>query len=142
MSAPRKQGGRSAPVVELSYRFGFDAAHHFRSQPRNHLYRGVHGHSFQAEIALLGTPRAPHGFAADFAKVERACLALRKKLDHRMLNDIPGLAHPSLEHLTIWIWNSLHRKLPGLCRVTVRRESLGQACSYFGNPTVTQEHTP
>ena len=84
------------------------------------------------EVTLRGTPHEPHGFVADFAKVERACLRLRKQLDHKLLNEIKYLGQPSLEHLAIWVWHSLADKLPGLARVTVCRESLGQACSYSG----------
>ena len=120
------------PEVEIAYSFGFDAAHHFTATPRGHKYRGVHGHSFQCQVALRGTPRAPHGFVADMAHVERVCLAIRKQLDHKLLNEIKDLQSPSLEHLTLWIWRRLATKLPGLARVTVRRDSLGQACSYTG----------
>lgn len=127
--APAKS---AAPEVEISYAFGFDAAHRFTTTPRGHKYRGVHGHSFQCVVALRGTPRAPHGFVTDLAQVERICLALRKQLDHTLLNEIKGLNTPSLEHLTIWMWQRLATKLPGLARVTVRRDSLGQACSYSG----------
>ncbi len=120
------------PEVEIAYSFGFDAAHQFNTTPRGHKYRGVHGHSFQCQVALRGTPRAPHGFVADLAQVERVCLALRKQLDHKLLNEIKYLKSPSLEHIAIWIWQQLATKLPGLARVTVRRDSLGQSCSYTG----------
>ena len=120
------------PEVEISYAFGFDAAHRFTTAPRGHKYRGIHGHSFQCQVALRGTPRAPHGFVTDLAQVERICLALRKQLDHKLLNEIKYLESPSLEHLAIWMWERLATKLPGLARVSVRRDSLGQACSYSG----------
>ncbi len=122
----------AAPEVEISYAFGFDAAHRFGSTPRGHKYSGVHGHSFQCVVALRGSLRAPHGFVTDLEQVERKCLALRKQLDHTLLNEIKGLESPSLEHLTLWIWGRLAVGLPGLSRVTVRRDSLGQACSYTG----------
>ena len=120
------------PEVEISYAFGFDAAHRFVTAPRAHKYSGVHGHSFQCQVTLRGTPRAPHGFVTDLAKVERICLALRKQLDHTLLNEIKYLESSSLEHLSIWVWQRLATKLPGLARITVRRDSLGQACSYSG----------
>jgi 6-pyruvoyltetrahydropterin/6-carboxytetrahydropterin synthase len=120
------------PVVEVAYAFGFDAAHRFGNVPRGHKYRGVHGHSFRAEIALRGNPRPPHGFVADLEKVERACGALRRQLDHKLLNEIIHLDNPSLENLALWIWHRLAPKFPGLARVTVRRDSLGQSASYFG----------
>ena len=125
----RKPAG---PAVEVAYEFGFDAAHRFGDTPRGHKYRGVHGHSFRVGIALRGTPRPPHGFVADLEKVERACAALRRQLDHKLLNNIKYLSSPSLENLALWIWHRLARKFPGLACVTVRRDSLGQSASYFG----------
>ena len=100
--------------MEISYRFGFDAAHHFENFPDGHPYRGVHGQSFQVEIALDGEPDAATGFVSDLGEVERACAGVREQLDHRMLNEIPGLAQPSLEHLALWIARDLLPALPGL----------------------------
>ena len=118
--------------MEIRYEFGFEAAHRFSAMPHGHRYRGTHGHSFRAEVALRGSPRPPAGFVADFARVERACQALRKRLDHTLLNDVPGLGDPSLENLCVWLWDRLAPKLPGLAQVTVRRDSLGQSCAYRG----------
>ena len=121
-----------ARELDISYRFGFDAAHHFAGMPRGHRYRNVHGHSFGVEITVRGAQHAPHGFVADFSAIKAACKLLRNKLDHTLLNGIPGLENPSLENLCVWIWDKLKRKFPGLVRVTVRRDSLGQACTYEG----------
>jgi 6-pyruvoyltetrahydropterin/6-carboxytetrahydropterin synthase len=118
--------------MQISYRFGFDAAHHFPDYPAGHPYHGVHGHSFQAEVAIRGTPDPATGFIADLGQVERACLEARVQLDHRMLNDIDGLARPSLENLCLWLWTRLSPAFPGLARVTIRRDSCGQACTYEG----------
>ncbi len=118
--------------MELRYRFGFDAAHRFENYPASHPYHGVHGHSFQVEIAVRGTPDPGTGFVADFGEIERACADVRAQLDHRMLNELPGLERPSLENLSLWIWQRLSPRLPALAAVTVRRESLGQSCTYDG----------
>jgi 6-pyruvoyltetrahydropterin/6-carboxytetrahydropterin synthase len=118
--------------MEVSYRFGFDAAHHFDAFPDGHRYRGVHGHSFQVEVALAGRPDPATGFVADLGEVERACTGVREALDHRMLNEIEGLAKPSLENLCVWIWSALAPRFANLSRVTVRRDSIGQSCSYTG----------
>src|SRR5262249_19638299 len=120
------------PVVEISYRFGFDAAHRFESYPEGHPYRGVHGHSFQVEVALGGKPDPASGFVADFGGLEKACANVRAALDHKMLNEVAGLERPSLENLSVWIWRRLAPDFPALARVTVRRDSLGQSCSYTG----------
>jgi len=133
----KRRGSRSAPpggapVLEICHEFGFDAAHRFPAAPRGHRYRGMHGHSFRVEIALRGVPRPPSGFVSDFARLERACLKLRARLDHAFLNEIAGLRQPSLENLCLWIWDRLAPQFRGLTRVTVRRDSLGQSCTYLG----------
>lgn len=120
--------------MELSYRFGFDAAHRFRHFPPGHPNRGVHGHSFQVEVAVRGEPDPRTGFVVDFAELERACAEVRDSLDHRMLNEVPELEQPSLENLCVWIWRRLAPRFVSLARVTVRRDSAGQSCSYAGEP--------
>jgi len=128
-----KKGFRNGgPAMEICYEFGFDAAHRFITARRGHKYRGLHGHSFRVEIALRGAPRPPSGFVSDFARLERACGGLHDRLDHALLNEIAGLEQPSLENLCVWIWDRLAPKFRGLARVTVRRDSLGQSCTYLG----------
>ena len=119
--------------MEIAYRFGFDAAHRFDHFPEGHPNRALHGHSFQVEVAIAGEPRAESGFIADFGDIERACGKVRLALDHRMLNEVDGLAQPSLENLARWIWRALLPALPGLARVTVRRDSAGQSCTFVGD---------
>lgn len=118
--------------MEISYRFGFDAAHHFDHFPEGHPNRAMHGHSFGVEVALAGEPDARTGFVADFGVLEAACAEVRAALDHKVLNDVAGLEQPSLEHLSVWIWDRMEPRFPGLARVTVRRDSCGQACTYTG----------
>ena len=118
--------------MQLSYRFGFDAAHHFDDFPAGHPYRGMHGHSFQVEIAVAGQPDPASGFVLDFAAIEAAALEVRGVLDHRVLNEIEGLSRPSLENLCLWIWNALAPRLPAFASVAVRRDSCGQGCTYTG----------
>jgi 6-pyruvoyltetrahydropterin/6-carboxytetrahydropterin synthase len=119
--------------VEIAYRFGFDAAHHFDHFPAGHPNRAMHGHSFQVEVAIEGEPDAATGFIEDFAAVEAACAEIRARLDHKTLNDVAGLQQPSLENLSRYIWKSLRSPLPALSRVTVRRDSAGQSCTYRGD---------
>lgn len=118
--------------MELALRFGFDAAHRFDVYPEGHPYRAVHGHSFQVEVAVAGEPDPATGMVADLGEIEAACTQVRNLLDHRMLNDVPGLEKPSLENLCLFVWNALQPRFPRLARVTVRRESIGQSCTYNG----------
>ncbi len=118
--------------MEIFYEFNFDAAHRFDVMPEGHKYRGIHGHSFQAEVAIKGEPSTETGFVVDFARLEEACAQLRDGLDHRFLNEIEGLSLPSLENIARWIWQKLKPEFPGLCRVVVRRASCHQGCIYTG----------
>lgn len=118
--------------MEISYRFGFDAAHRFDGFPQGHAYNNLHGHSFQVEVSLEGLPDPASGFVADLGEVERECARVREALDHRLLNEVEGLSRPSLENISVWIWNFLSPRFAKLSRVTVRRDSCGQSCSYTG----------
>jgi 6-pyruvoyltetrahydropterin/6-carboxytetrahydropterin synthase len=118
--------------VEIAYQFGFEAAHYFRHGPVDHPYRQLHGHSFTAEVVVAGEPDPETGFVVDFAALEQAAAELHGQLDHTLLNDLPGLAVPSLENIAIWLWERLAPRFPGLCRVTVRRPSCAQSCTYGG----------
>ncbi len=116
--------------VEIVKEFAFDAAHFLPTAAEGHPYRRMHGHSFRAEVALAGTPDPISGWLVDFAVIEAALATLRDRLDHRTLNDIPGLSVPTLENLSAWIYRELEALLPGLTRVTVRRPSSGESCTY------------
>lgn len=116
--------------VEIVKAFRFDAAHFLPTAPDGHAYRRMHGHSFRAEVALVGTPDPASGWLVDFAVIEAALAALVERLDHRVLNDIAGLAVPTLETLAAWIYRELDGALPGLARVTVYRDSCGESCTY------------
>jgi len=119
-------------VVELTCAFGFDAAHRFANPAMGEENRRIHGHSFQVEVTVSGLPDPETGFVVDFRSFEAALEETRAMLDHRLLNDLPGLSVPSLENLARWIWGRLAPDLPGLNRVAVSRPTLRQSCTYRG----------
>ncbi|CAN7745047.1 6-carboxytetrahydropterin synthase [Mesorhizobium sp. LjNodule214] len=53
--------------------------------------------------------------------------SVQKILDHTYLNDIDGLAVPSLENIAKWIWEKLAPHSPRIDRITVSRGPDGQA---------------
>jgi 6-pyruvoyltetrahydropterin/6-carboxytetrahydropterin synthase len=55
----------------------------------------------------------------DFADIATAWRPLHDRLDHRYLNDVPGLDNPTSENLARWIWSELAAMLP-LARIVVR----------------------
>jgi len=118
--------------MEIFQEFSFDAAHRFPGAPEGHRNAGLHGHSFVARVVLAGAVDARTGFIADLGEVEKRCLRLRERLDHKYLNEVAGLEVPSLENIAVWIWKQLKPELPALARVEVRRESNRHGCVYQG----------
>lgn len=115
-------------MIEITQEFRFDAAHFLDAgAPEN---RRVHGHSFYVDVTLRGEPDPATGMLQDFGEMKSVLSALARDLDHRMLNDVPGLGPPTLENLARFIFGRAKAKLPALARVCVRRPSYGQSCSY------------
>ena len=110
--------------------FQLEAAHRLPNVPAGHKCARLHGHSFRVEVALTGTPDPASGWLVDFGEIEQRVAALRDRLDHHLLNEIDGLAVPTLEILSAWIFRALAPALPGLARVTVHRDGSGEACTY------------
>jgi 6-pyruvoyltetrahydropterin/6-carboxytetrahydropterin synthase len=81
-------------------------------------------------VALTGAPDPAAGWIVDFAVIDAACARLRQALDHHVLNDTAGLSVPTLENIAAWIYRELAGELPGLARVTVRRDSSGESATY------------
>jgi 6-pyruvoyltetrahydropterin/6-carboxytetrahydropterin synthase len=114
---------------QLTKSVTFDAAHHLNQGPADHPYRRLHGHSFRLDVTVEDEPDAADHWVRDFAELSGAIKAVRDRLDHSFLNDIPGLGTPTLENICLWVANELRPSLPNLVKVAVSRPSLGEACS-------------
>lgn len=117
--------------MEIFKVFGFEAAHFLPNLPVEHKCRRMHGHSFRAEIYVQGEVGEVSGWVMDFADIKGHCKELEDELDHRLLNEIPGLENPTSENLARWIWVRLQMRLPGLSQVVVR-ETCTAGCIYRG----------
>jgi len=117
--------------VEIWKEFGFESAHLLPNVPSGHKCGRLHGHSFRIRVALRGIPGAETGWVMDFADLKKAWKPLHEILDHRYLNDIPGLENPTSEILALWIWERLISSLPMLSAITVR-ETCTAGCTYRG----------
>lgn len=116
---------------ELTKSFGFEAAHALTGTTLGAASEEIHGHSFRAEITVRGRPDPATGMIVDLGIFERNIRALRDTLDHKFLNKIEGLERPTLENLARFIWERVETD-GQLVRVTVRRDSCFEACTYFG----------
>ncbi len=112
--------------------FLFEAAHFLPSAPPGHPNSRVHGHSFRARVSIEGEPDPETGLIMHLDDLAAAMEEAREALDHRMLNDVEGLSTPSLERISIWLWNRLSNKVPGLVEIQVVRDSCHEGCIYTG----------
>ena len=112
--------------------FGFEAAHFLPSAPRGHPNARVHGHSFRVRVTIEGEPDGRTGIIMPLDEVEAAMSDAHASLDHRLLNEVDGLSHPTLERIAMWLWDRLHNRLPGLAEIEVARDSCHEGCVYRG----------
>jgi 6-pyruvoyltetrahydropterin/6-carboxytetrahydropterin synthase len=117
--------------VELRKKFSFEAAHLLPLLPESHKCRRLHGHSFEVEIAVAGECDPHLGWLIDYADLTETFKPLWEQIDHRYLNDVPGLENPTSEHIAAWIWSRLKPRLPLLTEVVVA-ETCTARCVFRG----------
>ena len=118
--------------MEIFKTFTLESAHRLPGVPEGHKCARVHGHSFRVELHVSG-PVDPHlGWVMDFAEIKQAFEPLFQRLDHRYLNDVPGLDNPTSEQLARYIWQELKPALPLLSRVVVH-ETCTSGASFAGD---------
>lgn len=112
--------------------FTFEAAHFLPSAPPGHPNARIHGHSFHVRVTVEGEPDAATGLVIHFDDLAAAIRDVRAALDHQFLNEIEGLGPPTLENITVWVWNRLAARAPGLYEVHISRPSCHEGCIYRG----------
>ena len=112
--------------------FQFEAAHFLPSAPQGHPNSRVHGHSFRARVIIDGEPDAETGVVFHFDDLSAAISEAREALDHRLLNEVEGLAAPTLERIAEWLWRRLDNRVPGLAQIEIHRDSCHEGCIYTG----------
>ena len=115
-------------VFEITKAVNFEAAHYMGGKPEGHPYRNIHGHSFRLEATVAGTVKPGEEWVQDFSELAAILTKTAEKLDHCLLNEIPGLDVPTLERICLWAANDLKPRLPGLKQVVLARPSLDERC--------------
>ncbi len=117
-----------ATLLEREYRF--EAAHSLPNVPEGHKCKRVHGHSYRVGVVVEGEVGEKTGWVMDFSEIDEVIRPLIDQLDHRLLNDIPGLSNPTSELLAHWLWKQASG-LTGLVEVSVS-ETASSRCIYRG----------
>lgn len=100
--------------------FWFSAAHFLPALPEKHKCRSMHGHSFHIEVV-----------APDAEDLVGRLEGVYPRLDHRALNEIPGLENPTSENLSRWLWEAL-AAAGGQSHEVVVQETCTTGCVYRG----------
>lgn len=140
-------------VVTLSKQFTFEAAHRISVFPANHKCHRLHGHSYVVDLVLVGPIEVTTGILVDYADLQTIWdEQIDVVLDHRFLNDIPGLEIPSTENLAAWIAERLspHFQIPvrpdspTVCTLLERvrvKEAFSTWCEVFVDDLVSAGRT-
>jgi 6-pyruvoyltetrahydropterin/6-carboxytetrahydropterin synthase len=118
--------------MDIYKTFHLEAAHRLPNVPEGHKCARLHGHSFQVSVHVSGPVQPKTGWIMDFADLKTAFAPIADALDHRYLNDVPGLENPTSENLARWIWQKLKPSLPLLSKIVVE-ETCTSGCIYQGD---------
>jgi 6-pyruvoyltetrahydropterin/6-carboxytetrahydropterin synthase len=103
--------------MRLEHDVRFEAAHWLPRVPEGHRCRRVHGHSYQLVVVVEGEVDPEMGWVVDYYVMQEAVAPVVGALDHRLLNEIDGLANPTCEAIVAWIWERVAPLLPGLAEL-------------------------
>jgi 6-pyruvoyltetrahydropterin/6-carboxytetrahydropterin synthase len=117
--------------VRLIKEYRFEAAHLLPRVPAGHKCARLHGHSFKVELCIRGPVDPDTGWFIDYGDLDELWGPIHDLVDHRYLNDVPGLENPTSENLACWLWNRLRPGLPSLEKVIVH-ETCDARCEYEG----------
>lgn len=117
--------------ARLAKDFYFESAQTLPKVPAGHKCAQMHGHSFKLEVVIEGEVDPETGWVYDHARISRAMDPLLEQLDHRYLNEVPGLENPTIELMAAWFWRHLSPELPGLAELVIH-ETPTARCIYRG----------
>ena len=100
--------------------FTFDAAHFLPNVPEGHKCRAMHGHTYHLTVFVSGPVLEEPGWVIDFNDVKKVCKRALDRLDHALLNDIPGLENPTAENVARWLWLQFKQEMPGLNKIELK----------------------
>lgn len=103
--------------MEIYKEFSFDSAHFLPLVPEGHKCRNMHGHTYKLRVYIKGQPDPKLGWIMDFKELKDVIGRVIDQVDHKLLNDVPGLDNPTAENITIWIWQQIKPLLPLLSKI-------------------------
>jgi 6-pyruvoyltetrahydropterin/6-carboxytetrahydropterin synthase len=100
-------------------KYSFDSAHFLPRVEEGHKCGRMHGHTFNVEIWVEGSVQDHTEWVLDFAVIDRVWKPIEERLDHRLLNEVAGLANPTSEIIAAYIYWEAKRHLEQIHHVVV-----------------------
>ncbi|GLR99830.1 MULTISPECIES: 6-carboxytetrahydropterin synthase QueD [Bradyrhizobium] len=104
--------------VRIAAEYSFEAAHRLPMVPVDHKCHRLHGHNYKVEVSIIGELDR-RGFVIDYAELDAVVRPIINSLDHRYLNEIPGLENPTSEILAEWLKDRIGAKIPFIPTVRI-----------------------
>ena len=118
--------------TEIARSFTFEAAHFLPHVPAEHKCARMHGHSFRAKVTVGGDIDPTLGWIVDFAELDKAWRPIHTLLDHRLLNEVPGLENPTSERIAAFIFERY--ECPGARLLAVEiSETCTSGCTIYAS---------
>ena len=90
----------------------------------------IHVHSFVVEVTFYGKKNKENQWVTDFDELSKSLNEIKKKLDHKCINDIKEIGLPTLENISSWIGKQLKKKYSNVRSIKLSRPSCGESCVY------------
>ncbi|WP_077032693.1 6-carboxytetrahydropterin synthase [Pelomonas sp. KK5] len=106
-------------VAHVWRRYRFQAAHQLPNVPAGHKCGRMHGHGFEVIIHARQGLGDGEAMAVDYDHLDEMWAPFHMMLNYQCLNGIEGLANPTSEIISSWLWERLKPQLPALSWITV-----------------------
>lgn len=114
---------------QLRQHFQIESARFLPKLPPTHPCSQTHGHSFKVTLLLEAEINPAIGWVIDYNEINEKFSPVLKQIDHKLLNNIPGLENPTSELLAYWIYTQTQKVLPQLKQVIIAETPLTE-CLY------------
>jgi 6-pyruvoyltetrahydropterin/6-carboxytetrahydropterin synthase len=106
-SGPQPEpGARPNLATRICRTYRFESAHSLPHVPEGHKCRNLHGHNYRIEVVVRGAVN-PSGFIKDFFDLDAEIAPLIRQVDHKYLNEVPGLDNPTAEIIAAWFYDRI-----------------------------------
>ncbi len=112
--------------------FTFDSAHYLPLVSAGHKCGQLHGHTYRLTVFVSGPVQPESGWVMDYHELKKAVEPVISRLDHRLLNEVPGLENPTSEVLAAWLWDQIRPRLPLVDRIELK-ETPGSGVIFQGS---------